>query len=151
MVSQEPAPAIEWSDAVLEVPLADLSGSWLFVPGDSDPMVEDWRDREILYVITQVPDRIVLDFRPAGGSVSARGYRWDGSVVSLERDRTQIRERARWTDGGRVLEIEGRRWADDDPSEITSYLLRYRLDGPDRLIFVQADAYGETIWRFRRR
>lgn len=147
---QEPAVSLDWSDAILEVPLVDLTGSWSFVEAESDPMVEAWRGREVQYLITQTPDRIVLDFRPAEGTRTLQGYRWDGSVVSFERDGTQVRERARWTDGGRVLEVEGRWWPIEDPSDLGRYTYRYRLEGPDRLVLAQSDPYGQTVWHFAR-
>lgn len=149
--AQEQPPDLAWAPGVSEVPLVDLSGTWVFLPDASDPMVEAWRDREIVYVITQATDRIVLDFRPEDGQRNLQGYRWDGSVSSFERGDAEVRERARWTDGGRTLMVEGRWWSPDDTGSITAYTFLYRLEGTNRLEFRQQDDQGETVWRFARR
>lgn len=148
---EDQGPDLHWDAEISEVPLVDLSGSWSFLADESDPMVEVWRGREILYVVTQSPDRIVLDFRPEDGRRNAQGYRWDGTIAAFERGDAQVRERARWTDGGRTLVVEGRWWDPTRTDDVNAYTFRYRLDGPDVLEFTQRDEYGETVWRFARR
>lgn len=147
---QAGAPELDWSDGVSELPIVDLTGTWLFVPEDSDPMVEIWQGRQVEYVVTQTGDRIVLDFRPEDGRRNVQGYRWNGTVSSFRRGDAEVRERARWTDGGRSLVIEGRWWTPDDLETINAYTFVYRLDGPNELVFVQRDEHGETTWRFER-
>lgn len=152
--AQEPRtvgpPEMGWTPEISEVPLVDLSGSWRFAPRLSDPMVQQWRDVPVLYGIQQLSDRILLDFRPEGGRSNVQAYRWNGEVEDFERGQTEVRERARWTDGGRMLVIEGRWWDPDIPDELNAYTFRYRLDGPDRLVFVQENESGETVWVFER-
>lgn len=147
---EEPGPALEWSPGVSDVPVVDLGGAYVFDPEESDPMVEAWRDRTVRYRVTQTPQRIVLEFRPEDADPNVRTYRWDGGVTEFNRGTAEVRERARWVEGGRVLEIEGRWWLPDDHEDLRSYTLRYRLDGPRSLVFTQIDAHGRTEWRFER-
>jgi hypothetical protein len=151
-VRELPAPAVDlgWSDSVSDVPLADLSGLWKFVEATSDPMVEVWRGRVVVYQISQQSDRIVMSFEPENGEPSVQEYRWDGSVNAFERGGAQVRERARWRNNGRALEIEGRWWPADDRSEVFRYTFVYTIDSNRRLLFRQIDEYGETAWHFSR-
>lgn len=147
----EPAgDGLEWSGSVSDVPSVDLTGLWQFVEATSDPMVEVWRGREIVYEVSQQTNRVVMSFRPKNGEPSVQEYRWDGTVNSFERANAEVRERAHWTDGGRTLEVEGRWWPTSDRSTIFRYTFRYSLESPRQLLFRQIDEYGETLWRFRR-
>jgi len=144
-------PEMGWTPVVSELPLVDLSGSWRFLPRDSDPMVQQWRDAAVLYEIQQLADRILLDLHPDEDARStARAYRWDGAVEEFENGSAEVRERAFWADGGRMLVIEGRWWDPAAPRELDAYTFRYSLDGPDRLVFVQENDSGETVWIFER-
>lgn len=134
---------------ISEVPSVDLTGTWRFLPDRSDPMLETWRGEEVLYRIRQESGRIVLEFVPGGGRTNEQTYRWDGSTAEFERGETQVRERARWSQSGRTLEIVGRWWLNTEPTEIHEYTYRYRLER-SLLVFEQRDDSGTTTWRFRR-
>lgn len=135
---------------ISDVPTVDLSGTWVFDPDSSDPMLEGWEGRRVVYEITQALGRIVLEFRVEEGSTNRQSYRWDGTVKRFERGGRQVEERARWTDAGRVLEIHGKHWDSTAPEEATEYSFRYELSG-DVLSFHQIGAAGRTVWRFVRR
>lgn len=154
--SQEPQPGalpradLEWPSPWLsDVPMVDLSGTWRFDPEGSDPMVEAWRGREVLYHVRQGSGRIVLVFAPEDGRSNRQVYRWDGSVSRFERGDASVAERARWTEGGRVLEVVGRWWLNEEESNVHAYRFTYALRG-DRLTFVQSDDSGTTSWHFQR-
>lgn len=144
-----PEGGLEWPTPwITEIPTVDLSGSWRFDPERSDPMVEAWRGIEILYRIEQQPDHIVLEFLPEGEEgANIQVYRWDGTLRRDRRGRTEIAERARWTDGGRVLEVHGRSWIPGIEEEPYRYHFRYSLRR-GTLTFTQADDSGATTWRF---
>ena len=148
-----PAPVVDldWTPWLSEFPQVDLTGTWVFDAATSDVMVEAWRDREVLYVVDQQMDRIVFDFSPEDGQRNVQGYRWNGSVSEFERGTAEVRERARWTGGGRIFEVEGRWWPTENTAEVTKYTFLYRLEGLDRLALTQRDEHGETVWRFHRR
>lgn len=135
---------------ISDVPSVDFTGTWVFDPDSSDPMLETWAGREVVYEITQGPGNIVLEFRVEGGSANRQLYRWDGTVNRFERGGRQVEERARWTDAGRVLEVRGEHWDTTAPDDVTGYRFRYELSG-DVLTFRQTDASGTTVWRFVRR
>ena len=143
-------PDLRWANELSDVPLVDLSGVWEFIEESSDPMVEVWRGREIHYEISQQNDRVVMNFVPENGEPNVQEYRWDGTVNAFLRGTAEVRERARWRDNGRTLEIEGRWWPADDRSQVFSYSFIYTVDSNRRLLFRQVDEYGETAWRFRR-
>lgn len=139
------------SDAwISDVPAVDLSGTWVFDPESSDPMLEGWEGREVVYDISQGPGTIILEFRVEEGSTSRQAYRWDGTIRRFERGGRKVEERARWTEAGRVLEIQGKHWDPTAPEEVTEYGMRYELSG-DVLSFIQTDAGGRILWRFTRR
>ena len=142
-------PELNWSPRISDMPMTDLTGEWVFDSAGSDPMVEVWRDRRILYSIEQQPGYIRLEFRPENGRPNIRTYRWDGGVAKFERGEAEVRERGLWTDGGDAFEIEGRWWNFDDTATIHSYRFSYRVERA-LLEFSQSDEHGETVWRFRR-
>jgi len=136
---------------ISDVPAVELTGTWVFDPDSSDPMLESWEGREVVYEITQGAGNIILEFQVGGGSANRQAYRWDGTVKGFARGGRQVEERARWTDAGRVLEIYGKHWDPMAPEEVTEYWFRYELSG-DVLTFTQTDASGgTTVWRFQRR
>ena len=139
-----------WSAWVSDVPAVDLTGLWHFLESASDPMIEVWQGRAVAYEISQQTDRLVMSFRPENGEPSVQQYRWNGSVNAFARGGAEVRERAHWVSGGRVLEIEGRWWPADDRTTVTEYTFRYSLESARRLLFRQIDQYGETAWRFDR-
>jgi len=141
---------LEWSAWVSDVPVVDLTGLWRFVESSSDPMVTVWEGREIRYEISQQTNRVVLSLRPENGEPMVQEYLWNGSVNSFEKGGTEVRERAHWRDGGRTLEVEGRRWPADDRSKLVKYTMSYRLEAPRRLVLRLTDEHGETVWRFER-
>ena len=144
---QEPG-AQPWpQDWLSDIPLVDLSGTWVFDPQGSDPMLEPWRDREVRYEIGQHPAHIVLEFRVEGGRSNTQTYRWDGTVHRFQRDVRNVEEAARWTRGGRKLEVRGRHWDPETPDEIVEYSFSYERRGPV-LTFIQGNATGTTVWRF---
>ncbi len=147
--AQETAPDPQWGAWISEVPTVDLSGRWVFDPEISDPMIEEWRGRRIEYRVRQSPATIVLEFLPEQGRGNTQVYRWDGSIAAFERGGRQVRERARWDNGGRTLRIEGRHWAPGDDT-VERYEFIYRLESSSVLAFVQQDEFGQTVWRFRR-
>lgn len=140
---------LDWLPWISDVPTVDLSGTWEFVAQGSDPMLQAWSSRPVVYEVYQQLDRIVLRFR-TGGEIVLRNLTWTGAIVPRNEDGVAFRERTRWTDGGRTLEIEGRWWLPGEAPEPERYLYRFRLDGRDTLVVVQQDAYGATTWRFRR-
>ena len=144
-------PPLEWTPWISDVPAVDMTGEWLFDAASSDPMVEIWRQREVVYGIDQQVDRIVFEFRPENGQQNVQTYRWRGAISEFERGGAEVRERARWADLGRVLEVEGRWWAFDDQSTVRRYTLRYEVTSGDDLVFTQGNEHGTTVWRFTRR
>ena len=144
-------PPLEWTPWISDVPVVDMTGEWVFDAGSSDPMVEIWREREVLYRIDQQIDRIVFEFTPENGQQNVQTYRWGSAISEFERGGAEVRERARWTDRGRVLEIEGRWWSFDDRSTVRRYTFRYEVTSGDALAFTQGDEHGTTVWRFVRR
>ncbi len=154
-IQQEPTPPdqppLEWTNWISDVPVVDMTGEWVFDTASSDPMVEVWREREVVYQIDQQLDRIVFEFRPENGQQNVQTYRWGGSISEFQRGDAEVRERARWTEGGRVLEVEGRWWTFDDLSTVRQYTFRYETTSFDMLVLTQGDEHGTTMWRFRRR
>ncbi len=144
-------PPLEWTPWTSDVPVVDMTGEWLFDAAASDPMVEVWREREVVYRIDQQIDRIVFEFRPENGQQNVQTYRWANAVSEFERGNAEVRERAHWTDNGRVLEVEGRWWSFDDQSTVRRYTFRYEVTSGEVLVFTQGDEHGTTVWRFRRR
>ena len=142
---------LEWSDGLSEMPLVDLSGRWRFDPRRSDPLVAEWQEAELECFIYQQPDRIVLQFVPGKLEQRVLDYRWDGTLRSERRESTEVRERARWVDGGRALEIEGRWWLLQEEPVLRRYVHRYRAEGSRALVLTLEDEYGTTVWRFERR
>jgi len=137
-----------WSEGwVSDIPVVELTGSWLFDPKASDPMVEAWRDREVRYRISQEPDHIDFEFLVEGGYSTLQSYRWDGTVTRFNRSGAEVEEIARWTNAGRVFEVRGRWWSEDTPADITTYELRYALR-IFRITFTQTNDTGTTEWTF---
>ena len=132
-----------------EIPVVDLSGTWRFDPAISDPMVEVWRDREVLYRIEQHSGQMLMVFEPADGLVNRRLYRWGSETKSFNRDEVEVRERTRWIAAGRTFEVIGRWWPINDPRLLGSYRLLYEI-ASGMLVVTQEDDHGETVWRFRR-
>ncbi len=130
-----------------DIPVVDLTGSWLFDPGASDPMVEAWREREVRYQISQQPDHIDFEFIVEGGYSIETSYRWDGTVTRFSRSGSEVEEIARWTDSGRVFEIRGRWSPENEPDDITVYELRYALRVL-AITFTQTNDTGSTVWTF---
>lgn len=145
-----PRQDLEWPVPwISDVPMVDLSGTWRFDPRGSDPMLEAWKGREILYHIRQGSGLVVLEFVPEGGRSNRQVYRWDGSVSRFERGEDSVAERARWTDGGQVLEVAGRRWPNEDVEAVQAYRFTYSVQS-GRLTFVQHNGSGTTTWYFER-
>ena len=141
---------LDWLPWISDVPIVDLSGNWAFEPDRSDPMIGEWRERSVTYEVYQHLDRIILRFRPGSDEI-LQNLTWTGGIVSRREGDTQIRERTRWTRGGRVFEVEGRWWRLDEPEpDPQHYAYRYELDGRDILVVTQEDEFGVTVWRFRR-
>lgn len=151
VVAQESQPEVplRWGGWVSEVPLRDLSGEWRFDAARSDLMIEEWRGRPIQYSILQHPDRIELEFRPDDAVPTRRVYAWNGSVVHTQRGGREVRLRAGWQQGGRVLVIEGRHWTLADQT-VSEFEMRYEIAPGGRLALTQVDGYGETVWYFER-
>ncbi|MFW6198458.1 MAG: hypothetical protein ACOC5E_01405, partial [Acidobacteriota bacterium] len=147
---EQTEPELEWPGRVSELPVVDLSGTWVFDPEISDPMVDAWRGRRVEYRVEQQSDFIRLEFRPEDGQGNNQTYRWNGRVIAFERGSTEVRELAAWVDGGRVLEVVGRWWSPEDITDIHSYTFRYSLQGFDVLVLEQVDPHGSTTWRFQR-
>lgn len=145
----QPEVPLRWGEWVSEVPLRDLSGEWRFDAARSDPMIEEWRGRPIEYSIIQHPGRIELEFRPDDALPTRRVYAWNGSVVHTQRGDRQVRLRAGWQQGGRVLVIEGRHWTLADQT-VSEFELRYEIASGGLLALTQIDRYGETVWYFER-
>ncbi|HJO02551.1 MAG TPA: hypothetical protein QGG47_01100 [Acidobacteriota bacterium] len=93
----------------------------------------------------------MFEFRPENGQQNVQTYRWAGAVSEFQRADAEVRERARWTDRGRSLEVEGRWWAFDDVATVRRYTFRYEVASGDMLVLTQGDEHGTTTWRFRRR
>jgi hypothetical protein len=151
----DPRSNLEWTPWISDVPIVDLSGTWVYDAARSDPMLKDWQgedgDGDVIYEIFHQPDRIVLRFLPAAGDSTVESFSWTGRVEADRRDGMSIRQRAHWTAGGRVFEIEGRWWLIAGEPEPRHFAYRYQLEGNDTLIFTQEDDHGATVWRFRRR
>lgn len=139
-----------WSEGwVSDIPVVELTGTWLFDPKSSDPMVEAWREREVRYQISQQPDHIDFEFVVEGGYSILRSYRWDGTVTRFNRSGSEVEEIARWTDAGRVFEVRGRRWLEETPDDVTNYELRYEMR-IFKITFTQTNHSGSTVWTFTR-
>jgi hypothetical protein len=139
-----------WAEGwVSDIPVVDLTGTWLFDPDESDPMVEPWNGREIRYQISQQPDHIDFEFVVEGGYSTTQSYRWDGTVTRFNRSGSDAEEIARWTDAGRVFEVRGRWWPEDTPDDVSTYELRYELR-VFRITFTQTNDSGSTAWTFVR-
>ena len=137
-----------WSEGwVSDIPVVDLTGSWLFDPDASDPMAEAWREREVRYEVSQQPDHIDFEFVVEGGYSVAQSYRWDGTVTRFNRSGAEVEEIARWTDAGRVFEIRGRWWQGDTPDDVAVYELRYTLRFFE-ITLTQTNDTGSTVWTF---
>ncbi len=137
-----------WSEGwVSDIPVVDMTGSWLFDSDASDPMVEAWRERDVRYQISQQPDHIDFEFIVEGGYSIEQSYRWDGTVRRFNRNGSEVEEIARWTDAGRVFQIRGRRSPEDAPDDIMAYELRYEL-GIFKFTFTQTNETGSTVWTF---
>ena len=134
-------------DWFTDLPSVDLSGSWLFDAEQSDPMLGEWAEREVRYVINHQAAFIALEFRAGSEQTNAQTYRWDGTIHQFERGTRQVQEAARWTRGGRRLEVLGRHWNQGEPEAVEHYLFTYEARG-DVLTFVQESDTGQTVWRF---
>ena len=131
------------------MPATDLSGTWVFEPEDSDPMLSVWADKNPRYDIQQYAAFIVLTFRVDEDQPNRQRYAWDGSIARFERGAQQVEEAARWTDAGLVLEVRGRSFDPEAPEDATMYGFTYELVS-DHLVFTQTSDTGETVWRFAR-
>jgi hypothetical protein len=140
---------LDWMPWISDVPTVDLSGTWVYEKRGSDPLPDAWRGAPVVYEIFQQLDRIVLRLR-TGGETVVQNLTWTGAIVPRNQQGMEIRERTRWADNGRTLEIDGRWWLPGETPEPQPFLYRYRLDGRDTLIVTQDDDYGSTTWRFRR-
>jgi hypothetical protein len=136
-------------DFFSDLPALDLTGTWTFDAADSDPMLSDWAEHEVIYEVTQHSAYIVLDFRVPGIESNTQRYRWDSQVEHFERGGRNVEEAARWTRAGSVLEVIGRHWNPATPNEREEYRFTYEVRG-DQLIFVQSSDSGSTTWRFSR-
>ena len=134
-------------DWFTDLPAVDLSGSWLFDAERSDPMLGEWAEREVRYVIDQRSASILLEFRAGGEQANAQTYRWDGVIKEFQRGARQVQEAARWTLAGRRLEVAGRHWNPGEPEALEHYRFTYETRG-DVLTFVQENESGRTVWRF---
>jgi hypothetical protein len=132
-----------------DLPAVDLTGTWTFDASRSDPMLSDWQDAEVSYEINQQAAFIILEFKVPGSQSNTQRYRWDGTIQRFERGGRVVEEAARWTEAGRTLQIAGRHWDPTEPEEREEYGFFYRMRG-DELEFVQENASGRTVWRFRR-
>ena len=124
-------------------------GRWEFDPRSSDPMVEAWREGDVRYRIWQEASHVQMEFAPEAGDPMHQVYRWGPAVSEFQRGDAEVRERSRWIEGGRVLEVEGRWWPAATPSDVHRYRLRYRV-ASGVLVLEQDDPFGTTVWRFRR-
>jgi hypothetical protein len=132
-----------------DLPAVDLSGTWVFDPAQSDPMLAEWSEHEVRYEIRQESARIILDFRVGEAGINTQTYRWDGTIQRFERGDRQVQEAARWTDAGETLEVAGRHWSPLAPDERVHYRFAYSRRG-DVLTFVQENDAGRTRWAFVR-
>ena len=143
-------PTQPWpADWFTDFPSIDLTGTWNFDPERSDPMLTVWQEKEVRYEINQHPTFIVLEFLVEGGRSNRQTYRWDGTLHRFERGERQVEEAARWTRGGRALEVRGRHWDPLSPDEIVEYGFLYEARG-NTLTFTQENETGRTVWRFVR-
>ena len=133
-----------------DLPAVDMTGTWVFDPAGSDPMLADWQGREVIYEINHQAAFIILEFRVQGAQSNTQRYNWDGTIQRFERGGRVVEEAARWTDAGRTLQIAGRHWDPTEPEDRVEYGFRYRMRG-DVLDFVQDNDTGNTVWRFQRR
>ena len=136
-------------DWLTDMPAVELTGTWLFDPDTSDPMIDAWASSEIRYEINQQGAFIVLDFRVKDSESNTQSYRWDATIQRFERGGRQVEEAARWTDAGRMLEIVGRHWSAETPEERIEYRFTYTARN-NVLTFVQENESGTTVWRFAR-
>jgi len=136
-------------DWFTDMPAVELTGTWLFDPDTSDPMIELWAASEIRYEINQQGAFIVLEFRVADVESNTQSYRWGAKIERFERGGRQVEEAARWTDAGRMLEIVGRHWSLETPAQKSEYRFTYRARN-NVLTFVQENETGTTVWRFVR-
>ncbi len=134
-------------DWFTDLPAVDLSGSWLFDAEHSDPMLREWAEGEVRYVINHQPAFIVLEFRAGSEPTNAQTYRWDGTIAEFQRGARQVQEAARWTRAGRRLEVVGRHWDPEEPEAVEHYRFTYEPRG-DVLTFVQENESGRTVWLF---
>jgi hypothetical protein len=132
-----------------DLPAVDMSGTWVFDPDSSDPMLSTWQGREVTYEIIQQAAFIILDFKVTGSESNRQRYSWDGTIQRFDRGGRLAEEAARWTDAGRTLEIVGRHWDPETPGERAEYRFTYQLRN-DQLVFVQESDSGRTVWRFDR-
>lgn len=143
-------PGLDWPDPwISEVPLTDLSGSWKFDPRASDPMVEAWREGVVRYRIWQEASHVQMEFAPESGDPTHQVYRWGPTVSQFRRRDAEVRERSRWINGGRMLEVVGRWWTEGVRDDLHQYRLRYSISS-GALVLEQVDPHGVTVWRFRR-
>ncbi len=136
-------------DWLTDMPAVELTGTWLFDPEISDPMVGAWATHEIRYEINQQGAFIVLDFRVKDVESNTQSYSWDAKIQRFERGGRRVEEAARWTDGGRMLEVVGRHWSPETPEQKSEYRFAYTARN-NVLTFVQENESGTTVWRFVR-
>jgi len=132
-----------------DLPAVDMTGTWLFDPESSDPLLSVWEGHEVKFEIQHQAAFIVLEFKVPGIRSDTQRYTWNGIVKRFERDGRQVEEAARWTNAGRMLEVVGRHWEPTTPEERFEYRLTYVMRG-NELTFVQESGGGRTIWRFIR-
>lgn len=132
-----------------DLPSVDMTGTWVFDPSTSDPMLVVWQDRDVSYEINHQAAFIILEFKVRGAESNVQRYRWDGTIQQFERGGRLVEEAARWTDAGRTLQVAGRHWDPGEPDVRVEYRFSYRMRG-DVLEFVQENDTGNTVWRFRR-
>ncbi len=136
-------------DWLSDFPAVDMTGTWLFDPAVSDPMIGAWEGHEVMYVISHQAAFIMLEFRVPGVQSNMQRYTWHGTIQRFERAGRQVEEAARWTDGGRLFEVAGRHWDPTAPEDRSEYRFTYEVIG-DQLTFVQESETGKTAWRFSR-
>ena len=134
-------------DWFTDLPAVDLSGSWLFDAEHSDPMLSEWAESEVRYVISQQSAFIVLEFRSGTEQANTQTYVWDGTIKEFQRGGRQVQEAARWTRAGRRLEVVGRHWSQGEPGAVEHYRFTYEQRA-GVLTFVQESERGQTVWRF---
>ena len=136
-------------DWFTDMPAVELTGTWLFDPDTSDPMIGAWASSEIRYEINQQGAFIVMAFRVKDVESNTQRYRWDAKIERFQRGGRQVEEAARWTDAGRMLEVVGRIWNPETPEQKSEYRFTYTARN-DVLTFVQENESGTTVWRFAR-